>query len=65
MTRIAVYDLSGRRVRVLRQDILPAGCGTVLWDGKKDDGSYAATGIYICVLKQGNASVSGSVALLR
>jgi hypothetical protein len=65
MARVAIYDLSGRQVRVVSRGVLPAGVGSVAWDGRRDDGSLAAGGIYLCVLRQGDASATCSLALLR
>jgi hypothetical protein len=43
---VAVYDVSGRRVRTLVDGDLPAGSRQILWDGHSERGAGAASGIY-------------------
>ena len=43
-----VYDVSGRLVRVLVDDIREAGSYEVIWDGMNDCGRSTASGIYFC-----------------
>jgi hypothetical protein len=50
---VAVYDLSGRLVRALRQGRLPAGTQNIAWDGRDDDGRATAGGIYFVRLRAG------------
>jgi hypothetical protein len=44
---VAVHDVLGRRVRVLRRGELPAGETSVLWDGRREDGQQVASGVYV------------------
>jgi len=48
---LRVYDLSGRLVRTLVEDALPAGVYEQGWNGNTDDGRTAAGGIYFFVLQ--------------
>ncbi len=48
---IRVHDASGRCVRTLLQGVLPPGERSVVWDGRTDDGSRAAAGVYFCTLR--------------
>lgn len=43
---LIVHDVTGRRVRELLRGELPAGAHSVIWDGRDDDGRFAAAGIY-------------------
>ena len=43
---LAVYDLQGRRVRVLHQGPIAAGWHTAVWDGRNDRGQGSASGLY-------------------
>ena len=43
---LGVYDLQGRRVRVLVSDILPAGHHEVMWDGLDNQGRILSSGLY-------------------
>ena len=48
--RIAIYDLSGRLIRTLASESVPAGPGQIEWDGKDDAGRQVASGVYECRL---------------
>jgi hypothetical protein len=61
----AVYDVQGRRVSVLRDDPtpLPAGSGTLTWDGRVAAGARAARGVYFIRVEGGGASAARRVML--
>ena len=44
--QLAVYDLAGRRVRLVVDGVRSAGAHEILWDGRDDDGARPARGIY-------------------
>ena len=49
--RVDVFDLSGRRVRkLLNQSRSPAGSSSVSWDGRDENGSKVADGVYLARL---------------
>ena len=43
---VAVFDLLGRRVVTLHHGVLPQGTSVLAWNGRRQDGSRAAGGIY-------------------
>ncbi|HET9234318.1 MAG TPA: FlgD immunoglobulin-like domain containing protein, partial [Candidatus Eisenbacteria bacterium] len=43
---LRVYDLSGRGVKILKEDAFPAGRHTVSWDARDASGHPVAAGIY-------------------
>jgi uncharacterized lipoprotein YddW (UPF0748 family) len=45
--RLTVYDLTGRLVNTLAEGRFPAGRHTVIWDGQKQNGEPAASGVYL------------------
>ena len=45
--RIAIYDLSGRRVALLKDNDTLGSSGEFVWDGKGGDGSDLRPGLYI------------------
>jgi len=45
--RLEVYDVSGRRVRVLHRGELPAGRHEFSWDGRDDRGVAVSSGVYL------------------
>ncbi|MBM3287105.1 MAG: T9SS type A sorting domain-containing protein [Candidatus Eisenbacteria bacterium] len=63
--RLQVFDLAGRRVRVLHDG--PAGGGTkvLVWDGTNEQGRAVASGVYFLRLTWRDRSASGRVVLLR
>lgn len=44
---LAVFDLLGRRVRMLSDEVMSAGEHRVAWDGLDDDGRAVAPGLYL------------------
>lgn len=53
--RVAVYDVSGRRIRGLAAGEYQAGEHTWIWDGRDDHGRPAAAGVYLCTVHAGDA----------
>jgi hypothetical protein len=51
--RVSVYDLSGRRVRVVTDAVQGAGDHTAVWNGDTDAGTRARAGLYILRLEAG------------
>lgn len=55
--RVTVYDLRGRRVRTLLDDVRRAGIHQVPWDGRDRRGASVASGVYLVRLET-NAGTS-------
>ncbi len=51
--RLAIYDLSGRKVRSLLEASRGAGRHTILWDGRDDAGRRASSGVYFYRVETG------------
>ncbi len=49
--RIAVYDVTGRRVRVLRNAPVDPGVSSMVWDGRDFAGARVASGVYFVRLR--------------
>ncbi|HYW68830.1 MAG TPA: FlgD immunoglobulin-like domain containing protein, partial [bacterium] len=62
---IAVFDLAGRRVRTLVKGSVPAGEHEAVWDGLDDHGRPAASGVYFCRLRAGDALETRRMVLVR
>lgn len=62
---LALYDLSGRRVRALLDRSLPAGTHHVEWDGRGEDGRPAPAGIFFLRLETARNAVTSKVLRLR
>jgi hypothetical protein len=46
--QLLISDESGRRVKTLVDDVLPAGTNAVIWNGQNDLGQLVAPGTYYC-----------------
>ena len=55
---LALFDLAGRRVRLLEEGERPAGEHTAAWDGRDDEGRPVPAGIYFVRLAAGERSVT-------
>jgi hypothetical protein len=62
--RIGVYDVTGRLVRTVVNDELPAGDHAAIWDGRDDRGSRVAGGTYFARLQAGGEVQTRKVVLL-
>lgn len=62
---LSLYDMLGRRVRVLVNANLPAGYNIFFWDGKNTDGFDLPNGIYFYRLQAGNLEQAKKLTLLR
>jgi len=52
--QIAVYNILGRRVKVLLEDIEEPGYHESYWDGRDERGYQVPAGVYLCRLQMGN-----------
>jgi hypothetical protein len=62
---LSVYDVSGRLVANLFSGHLGEGAHEVTWNGKTNNGTTAATGVYLYVLKTETGMDSKRMVLLR
>jgi len=65
MTRVTVYDLSGRIITTLTDEELREGQHMLQWSGTGDDGQAVSAGIYICRIQSGEISETTGLCLLR
>jgi hypothetical protein len=63
--KLTVYDLSGRKVRTLVDEELPAGEHEVVWNLATDAGTPAAPGIYIYRLQAGSDAGTRRIVIAR
>ncbi|MFN0151609.1 MAG: FlgD immunoglobulin-like domain containing protein [bacterium] len=57
---LAVYDVSGRRVKTLASGTRPTGVGSIAWDGRDDGGRDVTSGTYFLRLAWGANAVSST-----
>ena len=63
--RLEIFDVRGHRVRLLRQEVLPAGTHVTVWDCTDGRGTTMSRGLYFArLVVDGRASVR-KLALLR
>ncbi len=62
---LTVYNLLGEEVIKLRNDILPAGRQTVIWDGKDSQGASVASGLYWYRLEAADYQATRKMLLLK
>jgi hypothetical protein len=60
-----VYDVQGRQVRVLMDDIIAPGWHSTAWDGRDGGSRRAAPGVYFVRVKAGDLTATRKVVLLR
>jgi flagellar hook assembly protein FlgD len=53
---IMIFDCRGRKIITLFEGERPAGSQSVVWDGREEDGSAAASGVYIVQMRIGGAN---------
>jgi flagellar hook assembly protein FlgD len=46
--RLRIYDVTGRLVRTLLDREEKPGTRQIVWDGRDDDGTAVALGLYVC-----------------
>ncbi len=63
--RLRVYDLAGRLVRTLVDDLRPAGRHTAFWDGRDDAGRSVASGAYVVRLEAGTGVLTRRLTMLK
>lgn len=63
--QIQVFDVAGRRVRVVFSGEAPRGVNRVSWDGRDDEGRDVATGVYFVQLRSGETVSTRRFVMLR
>lgn len=63
--RLEIFDVSGRRVRVLLDEMREAGPGSVRWDGTSAGGASVASGVYFYRVSVGGERVTKRMVLVR
>ena len=65
VVQLALFDVHGRRVRVLVDALLESGRYSVDWDGRDDRGGEVGSGVYVARLRVHSRVVSRKMTLLR
>jgi YD repeat-containing protein len=62
--RLAVFDVTGRRVHVLLTDERPAGFYSCDWDGRTEGGRRVASGTYVLRMEAGPFSATRKIVII-
>ncbi|HEY5564848.1 MAG TPA: FlgD immunoglobulin-like domain containing protein, partial [Rhodothermia bacterium] len=65
LLKLEVFDIMGRRVRMLDEGLHTAGLGSVAWDGRNDAGRAVSSGTYLLRLESGGRVATGTAILAR
>jgi hypothetical protein len=62
---LAIYDATGRMVRLLASGAVASGYHPVAWDGRDDNGRSVATGVYFARLQTSGATLTSRLLRVR
>jgi Secretion system C-terminal sorting domain len=63
--QIAIYNLRGEKVITLLDEVLAAGAGEQIWDGRNAQGSACGSGVYFVQLRAGEQQYMQKAVLLK
>jgi hypothetical protein len=63
--RLEVYDLLGRRISVLTDEVQQAGPHEIVWDGRAGRGRPVASGVYLYRLTADDFTDTGKMTIVR
>jgi hypothetical protein len=62
---LRVYDVGGRHVRTLLDDVVDVGAGNAHWDGRDHRGNRVGSGVYFYELRAAKAVLTRKLVLLK
>jgi photosystem II stability/assembly factor-like uncharacterized protein len=62
---LTIHDVTGRRIRTLKNGPFPMGAHRAEWNGRSDAGETVASGVYFYRLKTGSFTSTKKMVLLR
>ncbi|MBI5806645.1 Ig-like domain-containing protein [candidate division TA06 bacterium] len=65
LVSLAVYNITGQRVRTLTSQNLPPGYYSQVWDGRSDGGRTLSAGVYIVRLSSSGRSAAQKIVKLQ
>jgi uncharacterized protein (TIGR02145 family) len=65
IVQIMIYDINGKLVGSLVDEIMQSGCYTASWNGTYDDGTHAPYGTYFVLFRAGNVKEVGKIMLIK
>lgn len=65
LVKLRIYNVLGQEVRTLKNEFLPTGPHTVVWDGKDQRGAPVSSGVYIYRLETSGFIQSRKMLLIK
>ena len=65
LVTLKIFDVSGRLVRTLADEVRDAGAYSAVWDGRNNGGSEVASGIYFYKMETAGFQATKKLVLLR
>jgi pectate lyase len=62
---ISIYNMLGKRIKILIDADLNAGNYKVVWDGNDNNGNDVPSAVYFVKMSSGNSSISKKIALIK
>jgi flagellar hook assembly protein FlgD len=62
---LTIFDVSGRLVKRLVDDVARPGTYTTQWNGTNEDGEMVSSGVYFCRLTAGSSVETKKMVLLK
>jgi glycosidase len=62
---LSIYDIRGKRVKTVRNEIVPGGNREAMWDGRDEQGEGVSSGIYFYRLTAGDRTLTRKMVLLK
>jgi flagellar hook assembly protein FlgD len=62
---LSVYDVNGRFVKQLVNEVAGPGTFATDWDGTNENGEHVSTGVYFCRLIAGSFTETQKMVLLK
>ncbi len=62
---LVIYDVQGRRIKVLVDKELTSGRHVVRWNGRNESGERVASGLYFYRLRSGDKSITRKMVLIK
>jgi flagellar hook assembly protein FlgD len=65
MVTITIYDMLGRAINTIVNEVQEAGNQSIIWDGTSTNGSAVAAGIYLYQMQTNQYTQTKKVILLK
>jgi flagellar hook assembly protein FlgD len=64
-TLLQIYDISGKLVRTVMDDVVPEGWYSPIWDGRDASGRRVASGVYFYRLKSPSGILTRKLVVVK